>query len=352
MALMLIPDKAVGVNSRNRIAFLYILIVLLFVSCATTGNSGPKWFTDIESVYPSEKYISAIGEGTTLQEAQSNAISQISLYFDTDVTVNRELVNSYNEIQTNNSYFAEEIKQINEETSIRSQSKFFCVQFSSSSRIGGLFYTVAFIDKEKAYQTYKQNISYNTKQLEALIPFAEQTDNPFYCAPAIKKGIVIARYTSQLVKNIITIYPDANADYAKTEQLIKRMTNAYKNSRNTLSVNLEIERDWNGTVYRTLSTLLEQNGISITRTPVQCNMKASITPNRIENDAGIFLTCGIIVNVYNASAENIFSYTREFEREGAPREYEEVAWRKAYNTITDELNNSFLQEFNTRLYGE
>ena len=329
-----------------------LTLIVLFVSCATTGNVLPNWFYNKESVYPESKYISSIGEGASIQAATENALSQISLYFDTSVSVNKEFSNYAQEVQTGNYYNSTERREIKEQAQINSEAKFYGVSFSNPIRVDNLFYVVAYIDKEQAAKMYKANIVANTADLNNLISFAEMTDNPFYCAPAVTKGIKIADQTSQLIKNVRVVNPLDADDFSQTENLIKRMNSAFSNSRGKMIIKLSVVNDWASTVYKTLSNIMEEKGFVVSNDGNYCLLKAEINPNKSINDAGVFLTCGITIDAYDLSNSKVFSYTNTYARQGAPAQYEEVAWRKSYAQITEDLQSSFIKEFNTKMVRE
>lgn len=343
-------DKA-GIKKENSQFVLIILIFLCFNSCASNSAIVPEWFLNPEEAYPSSKYIRATGEGKSLSEARENALTQISLYFDTSIQVSRDLISNYNHINTNNNSQYFEQKSVQEQAVINSEAQLYCVNFSSFFRDRNTFYIVAYIDKEEAYENYKQNIQLNTQSLAHLIKNAETYENPFYCVPAIQQGIRISRMTTTLLKNIKTL-KIKNEDFSQTQSLIERMYNAQEQTKSKMTIKLVVENDRNALIYRTISQQIEQKGISLSQDNGSCILKAVVNQNRIENEAGVFVTLGIIITAHNEQGEVIFSYTRSFPRQGAPVDYEDTAWRKAYDQIQQELQESFIQEFNAKIFGE
>ena len=339
------------VSRKIRHFALTIASLLCLFGCASNSVVAPEWFLNMESTYPSSKYICATGEGKTLSEARENALTQISLYFDTSIQVSRDLISNYNQISTKNNLQYYEQKSVQEQAVINSEAQLYCVNFSSFFRDRNTFYIVAYIDKEQAYENYKQNIELNTQSLSHLIKNAETYENPFYCIPAIQQGIRISRMTTTLLKNIKTL-KIKNEDFSETQVLIERMYNAQEQTKSKMTIRLVVENDRNALIYRTISQLIEQKGISLSQDNGSCILKAVVNQNRIENDAGVFVTLGIIITAHNEQDDVIFSYTRSFPRQGAPVDYEDTAWRKAYDQIQQELQESFIQEFNAKIFGE
>ena len=70
---------------NNKVFFTLVLLLSLNFSHLFSQSKFkvPDWYEHKEVVYPSEFYISAIGEGITKEEAEIKAVSQISLFFNT-----------------------------------------------------------------------------------------------------------------------------------------------------------------------------------------------------------------------------------------------------------------------------
>ena len=301
--------------------------------------------SDLEK-FSSDKYISAEGSGNSIQEAQDSALAQISLYFDTSVQVSRSLVAEYKEIEVNGFYRSIENRDIQEKADIKSEAQFYCVQFTPAAKSGKEYYTVAYIDRDKAYKTFRENISINTSVLESLLPIAQNSKNPFYSIPACKRGKTIADVTLTLIKNIKTISPDINEDFSESKKLTSLMRAAYQKCRDNADVSIHAIGDWNNVVRNTLSQLMEESGFTVSHSDNACSLYAEINANREKNAAGIFLTPSILVQAKTADGKTVFSYTKKFDREGAPENHEDVAWRKSFAKIESDLRESFSQKLN------
>lgn len=328
----------------------YILIfssLTALASCAT-GNSIPAYFADRESVYPSDKYISAEGSGNSPEEARESALTQISLYFDTSVQTSRSLIADYQETEINGFYSSRESRSIQEKAEIKSEAQFFCVQFTSTIKSGKEYYIVAFIDREQAYRTFKEKIDVNTIILENLLPIAGDVKNPFNSIPAGKNGKAIADMTLGLIKNIQVVSEKSGDDYSNAKQLASLMQKAYREIWDNADISVHVVGDWNNTVRNTLSELVEQHGFTVSHSDDASVLYAEIESNRSKNAAGIFLTPSIVIKAKTPDGKTVFSYTKKFEREGAPEDYEDVAWRKSFSKIESDLRDSFASDFSKR----
>lgn len=330
-----------------------ICILLLFSSILASCSSldSISYLQEREAKYPSDKYISAQGTGATAQDAQNDALSQISLYFDTSVQVSRNLVSDYREVEIDGFYRSIEKRDIQEKAEIKSEAQFFCVQFAPSVKSGKEFYSIAFIDRESASRTLKENIRTNVSIIESLLPLAQNTQNPFYSIPAAYRGKVVADMTLALVKNLAGLSPNSNEDYSNVRELASLMQKAYQESRKHAEVSVHVIGDWNSTVKNTLAELVEKSGFTISYGEKTCSLWAEVKSNRQKNAAGVFLTPSISVTAKDIDGNAVFTYTKSFEREGAPEDYEDVAWRKSFAKIDADLRDAFAKEMSRKIGG-
>ena len=331
---------------KKKFYFIFCLFVLPFFAF-TAENRIPDWYEHKEIVYPSEFYISAIGEGLTKEEAEINAIAQISLYFNTTTAVSNELVKKYSEVESENYYDFYSSTQIQEKSNISSNAEFFGVQFDNYFYLDGKYYTLAYIERSSAFDVYNQRIKINTAKLENLLLVAEDYNNPILGIYAAEKGVVIAEVTSELLKMARIVKKVNDSYFLETENFIQRIYSALEICKQNLVFTLTVENDYEDMVYLTLSDLLENNGYNLSKTDGVCSVFVTVTVDKEENSAGIFLYCGISVEGKTGTGETFFSYSRSFPKKGAKQE--SFAYKRAFQEIQKELNETFIQEFNAKL---
>ena len=77
------------------LAFLFLIEISAF---AAKKQQIPEWVLNLESVFPTEHFITKEGIGKTQDEARLNALSEISFFFDTRVNSIKEA--HYNALET------------------------------------------------------------------------------------------------------------------------------------------------------------------------------------------------------------------------------------------------------------
>ena len=128
---------------NNKVFFTLILLLSLNFSHLFSQSKFkvPDWYEHKEVVYPSEFYISAIGEGITKEEAEIKAVSQISLFFNTTTQVVNDLIKTYSEVDDDKNYHFSQSTKITERSKINSSAEFFGVQFDTCFYLDGKYYS-------------------------------------------------------------------------------------------------------------------------------------------------------------------------------------------------------------------
>lgn len=339
--------KTYVLNNKVFFTFILLLNLNLLPLFSQSKNKIPDWYEHKEVVYPSEFYISAIGEGFSKEEAEIKAVSQISLFFNTTTQVVNDLIKTYTEIDDDKNYQFSQSTKITERSKINSSAEFFGVQFDTCFYLDGKYYILAYINRESAFDVYNQSIKTNTAVLESLLFVAEDYNNPILGIEAAEKGIPIADLTAELLKMARTVKKVNDKYFSQTESCIQRIYTALEICKQSLVFTLTVENDYENMVYLTLSDLLENNGYVLSKTDGVCSIPVKIKVNKEETSAGIFLYCGISIEGKTGTGKSFFSYSREFPKKGAKSE--SFAYIRAFQEIQKELENTFIQEFNAKI---
>lgn len=324
---------------------LFLSVPVVFAQKLT--QKIPEWYEHQAVVYPPAFYITAVGEGKTREEAETAALATISLYFQTTTDVCNDLLKRYNENERGDSYSVFKDTQITEKARVTSQSEFFGVQFAQGFVVDKKFTTLAFIERASAFDVYRQRINTNLATIKSLLLIAEDYNNPIFGFEAAAQGLPVVNLTEQLVKMArLTKKVDSNY-FAEAEIFFERMKNAYQISKSNLIFKISVENDFEGMILRTLSDLLEDGGYSVSQTNGVCTLPVKVTVDKNQSSGGTFLYCGLVVNLATGTGEKIFSYSRNFPKKGAPTE--QMAYRRAYQAIQKELQDSFMAEFEQKI---
>lgn len=326
---------------------VFSVIILTFCSIYSLFARVPDWYEHKDAVYPSDFYITAIGEGKTKEEAEIKAIALISIYLQTTTDICNSLIKNYNECEKDDIYNLYKTTSINEKSIITSNAEFFGVQFAQGFFTDGLYATLAFIDREGAFAVYEQRIKNNSSIIKSLLLIAEDYNNPIYGYEAAKLALSLADMNVQLlkmarlVKNVVGNYFDED------NNLIERVYTAYEINKKNRIFYISVSNDYQGMIYRTVSNLLESYGYNISKVNGICKIPVEISVTKEKTDIAVFLYCGIVVNMTTDAGDVIFSYSRNFGKKGGKTE--DTAYKRAFLEIENELKSTFIDEFSSKI---
>jgi hypothetical protein len=137
---------------------IVIIFAVLVSGALSAQNRAPAWYTDKELQYPSNRYIAAVGEGSSRADAEARAVAGVSLFFNTRTEVRNEAIREFNEAVVNNTTDFSKKTYINESAVIRSEEEFLGVRFSDpyQDQQRRTWTILAYIDRQEAARIYEK----------------------------------------------------------------------------------------------------------------------------------------------------------------------------------------------------
>lgn len=330
------------VKSKKSSLFFVLLLCNLFLF----AKNVPEWYEHREVVYPDGFYITAVGEGDSKLEAEVSALAGISLYFNIKTEVTNELERTMKEID-GSSYSFSKKTEIDEKSKVTSQSEFFGVQFDECFFVDGKYTTIAYIERDSAFDVYYQRIKSASSKLQALLYTAEDYNNPLSGLEAAEEAVPLADYVSELMKMARIVKKIDESLFMEEEAYVQRAYNSFEICRQNLTFQLVIENDYEDMIYTTLSSLMESAGYSVSKYDGVCLIPVKISIEKTETSSSVFLYCGLNVKIADGTGKDFFSYSKSFPKKGGKTESQ--AYNRAFQVMQEELKNSFIQEFSERL---
>lgn len=325
---------------------LFFAIAMNSVLSFAVSKKAPAWMEHREVSFPSEIFVSATGEGESEEEAKSNAISQISLFFNTSTTVCNELIKKYNEAESGKSYNYIEETDIKESAVIHSQADFFGVQFTDCFSAKKRVFVCAYINREDAFKVYESTVKQNAAAIQGLLLSAE-SGNPVRAKKDVERAVSVADITAQMIKNARILKNVSPSYFESSEKLIAKSYEVLQSCRENLIFAIFVDGDYNNAVSAALSEILEKNGYATAKNGSARNaIRASVSAEESETAAGVFLYCTISIEAALDGRKPYFSYSRTFDKKGGRKKAD--AYRLSYKMIQNELEKSFLSEFEER----
>lgn len=168
--------------------FFFIYIACTFLSCVSPSNTEitpkepnplfliPSIYLNPSKIYPPETYLSAVGSGNTLLNAQKSALStlaqQIKVQIKTSETLNQSVMETENPDIASFMYST----TLKEHTSISAQQQIQGVQYGESfTDETRTVHTIAYINRLSVGNNYKQQIDERKKQINKFIQASTKT---------------------------------------------------------------------------------------------------------------------------------------------------------------------------------
>ena len=193
----------------KKLFFLSIFMVFI-LSSAFCFPSVPKWFINLEDEFPSNDYIRAKGEGSSVMDAKKDAIAELSSFFAQKVTA--KTYGKDFKSQKDSAYSS--ISSINQDITVSSNSELFAVCYTDIyyNKKENKYFVCAYINKTEAFNIISQKISSYERLFDQKLEFLQKENDNF-----IK--IIILNDALSNEKGINTLYDFlVFLDYQKSKE--------------------------------------------------------------------------------------------------------------------------------------
>ena len=154
----------------------FVTSLILFFSSTLCFSSSPKWITNLEKVYPSEKFIRAIGEGSSITFAKQIAVSELSSFFEQTIETQTFATKSISK----NNFCIEESSIIKQDFLFSTKTEIFQVEYSEIyfNKKNQKYYVCAYINKEKLWKVICEKIELNISHSKIILTEIEKINEP------------------------------------------------------------------------------------------------------------------------------------------------------------------------------
>ena len=317
--------------------------LLCLVLCAPLyAQEVPLWVLSKDVYFPSDTYLSALGVGDTNQASHEDAISQLTLYFDSTITVNNTTNASIKETLDS----VDKTRSLSSEISVFSEAELPPLSFTEAffHKQSGKWYTCASINKKEAAKMYAAELQSGIKNVQLTLKNLP-TSSPFTKFVDLSKTLKELNALQKTLEKLTVL------DFANGENLhssIVALKNDCTAKRQTLKermkFSIRIENDCDDAVAIALQEILENEGFIYDPDGALClngNIKTAIT----ENDAGVFVTPRLSLNIIDTKngEKSLASYAKAYKRWGHINV--EGAKKKAFVEVEKDLRAHFMEIF-------
>ncbi|MCH8568354.1 MAG: LPP20 family lipoprotein [Balneolales bacterium] len=155
---------------KKSVAILLCLAGAFFLlSCGSSSSTrAPLWLTSPGEVYAESRYLTAIGSGPSLQQAQNSAYGNLARIFRADVQANQTMVDDFLETMSNEDVNLERITSLISTTRIESNLEVLNVQTYETYFDGETHYVLAGFERLRTSTIYSREMANNEMVIDNL----------------------------------------------------------------------------------------------------------------------------------------------------------------------------------------
>ena len=322
------------------------LLLTAFLLVPLFAESVPEWHKKAEKAFPSAKYIRAEGEGSTAKSAKSDAVSQISLYFETKSTVVTEAVESASQIISNDSAKVSLDKDFVSVSNVQSAADFFCLSFTDvfHDEKHDKYYVMAYIDKAESALIFTSRINALEKAISGYKDYAKSEKEPFLSLNALHSAKVLAELCERYIKSETLINP---SDVPKFQGLLESLATLgveYTERKKDVSFSIEMKESDKryDPLFVSIAESLEKRGFVFSPVDALYNIVVSVSCIEETYEAGTFVRPSLEIVIVNKAKKGVYTYSATLPR--TTGKTLEQAYTRVVGKLKANVEENFLKE--------
>lgn len=325
----------------NKLILFFLIVLSLY------SQSLPDWILNPRDKYNENKYLSAIGEGKTLKDAQINAYKNLSQIFSTSITLDINSIERYNQFENN----VNNISFYEENTQLKSYNELFGVDFKEShySKSEDLYRIIAVMEKNKTIKILKTKIKDNESAIKIYLD--NNSDDLIEKYSVTDMALILAKknqiYYEQLVylgEDNLELKYKVQTISALRDSILKQMTFNFVTEYNNSALTQNIEK------------IISKSGFKLNKSNPIYQFKIRIDTDDVREipdfaGGGVMVYYQFQIDLLNKNNDLI--YTFNFDENSTGKEHgrtESEAKKYILNNITkivkEQFENKFLDFFN------
>jgi hypothetical protein len=291
----------------------------------------------------------AVGSGSSLNEARSDAFSSLSQIFKMNVDATEVLNSESIDQQVNGEIFSEHTSQLLNNIRIGTNQELMNTTILVSEMDDhGTYHAIAGMERMETGRIYSSEISSNDLKLVDFEERADNENNTLRKLILLKKAKTLADLNEVLTQQL-NIIRSGTASTDMASQKVARIDQKFQEVQNSATVYL-MSANASEMVLAAVSGVFQKNGFSITNNRRQAILEADINYNReaanLNREDAEFVKWELIIEVSDLQSDLSFQTFSTEGRDGAPSYTD--ALKRADFTARERIEN----EFNTFLTKE
>ncbi|MEX0609819.1 MAG: LPP20 family lipoprotein [Balneolaceae bacterium] len=327
---------------------------LILMTCGSSKNSQtktPAWVENPRNVYSSNQYMLAVGSGSTLNEATSDAFASLSQIFQMEIDATQELYDEFIETSRNNTeFFTEGTSKLLNNIKIGTNQELMNTTILESQVVeNGTYYALAGMDKRESSRIYSQEISNNDLKIAELEASADQEKNVLQKLKLLKKTRLLASVNENLTRQHNIILGGA-ADTGETSKTLSRIDEKFRVLQQSANVSIT-SKNATGTILSAVADVFQKAGFNISEKTgseiLEVVIDFDTQKAELNRDDAEFVKWELVINILDRQTNRSYKTFMTEGRDGA-LSYPD-ALKRADFTAKKNIENQFKTFINQEL---
>lgn len=289
------------------------LLILTFLSSAFCFAS-PKWITDLEKVFPSEKYIRAIGDAGSETAAKKAAVSAVAEYFNQEISTQTFVAQSIHKADSD----YQEKADIAQKIVSSAGASLFALEYTSSfyDKRSQKYFVCTYLERSTAWKIISQKADVAISEYKETVRESEILAEPLSKIIMLNKAEKIYEDFFEFYKTALVIYPnkcDGMTSFAKKASADMAQLDLLKNQ---ATITITTRGDKQNRIQTKLASILSSNGLLAASQNGNYTLTANIYWNESEFN-GVYSSYPQIQITITNGTKTIASYSGQCEKTAA-----------------------------------
>jgi len=320
------------------------------LGCASTkAEKGlPEWIENPNTRYHEALYLTAVGSGSSREDAKRDALASLSNIFSVDVSFDRRIIEAYTESRKGKDIDVDHSINLLTNSALKSENRLINARDGETyfDDKTGTFYVLVFINRTETEPLYLDEIEKNDEITEEYYYLARGTDDKLEKFIYLKKAFQVASINEGLrqVHLIISQMDDTPIPPISKQKLEMEFSLLSKRIIAKIRVTGEFQDEFAGF----LREVIQKTGFTTGRENEDLTIKANLNIEPIDLPRKEeFVRWRVLIDVHNAMTGNTMETFTKEGREGHVSR--EAARSRALRTVQEIIMNEFYIEFNNFL---
>ena len=332
---------------KSKRFFVFSLIILINSFLWAKAAAEPDWYLDYRSVFPDSEYLAQKGSGKKAEESKTDALAQLTRYLQTSVNANlstRFEASSDGKNASENTYI---IDEVNVSSNVTLSGLEFTEPYYNKKE--KKWYCLAYVSRQKFWEAYRPTLQNARGRLFAFYDLAEKNDDPL-------SKLFLYSQSSQYEKDFYTCYSFAtiiskeltSQYYGQDSNYVASINSKLSQEKSNCTFAIKVSGDVQNIIYQKIKDELSREGYTVRNENEKAiySVKAVIQLDDMIMNSLHVIKPGIELTIEGKTI-SLFSYAKQQKNVSGINE--DITKVKAVRSLSDELQLSFIQEFNEKL---